>query len=312
MTTPSVLNSVHLGSSPLGIHYKEVLRATLATLWRRKLLVTSIVALAIALGGIVVLMTPKQYTAESFVHGGFTSPDLISRIQEHNGANIGFDALQLVETQSRLLQSYQLARQVVERLGLDRLQVGNQVGNNRLFAWLQTKFYGDMLENPEYQKDSTATRLMRDLSVRTEPRVYLIVVSYRARDPKLATLVVNAFVAEFLRSITLQKLFDQRTSANNVLSQALKTFGEKHPKVREARIQLEAADDMLRGESSKELEEILRDAGAKVTLAQADAVPSSPNPRAILAISLLAGLMASVGLAIYLPPSRVARRGSPS
>jgi hypothetical protein len=64
---------------------------------------------------------------------------------------------------------------------------------------------------------------------------------------------------------------------------------------------LEAADDMLRQESSKQLEEILGEAVEKVTLAQADAVPSSPNSLAILAVSVLIGLTAGVGLAVYFP-----------
>jgi uncharacterized protein involved in exopolysaccharide biosynthesis len=302
----SILDTVHhsaqSGPSLPGI-YTEVLRAKIV--WRRKSLVFAAVALAVTLGAIVSLVTPNRYTADAFVHGGFTASDLISGVQRNSGANVGFDALQLVETQSRLLQTHQLARQVVERLGLDRLKVEDD--ETSLIAWLRTKVFGDVPESLEYQKDEAAARLLRRLTVRTEPRVYLIVVSFSARDPELAALVVNAFVAEFLRSITLQRLFDQRAATKVTLSQALRTFGDKHPQVREARRQLDAADATLQVESSKNYEKILPDAGDKVTLARAPAVPSTPKPGLTLAGSLLIGLIAGVGLALFLPVRRSPR-----
>ena len=138
MSTPSILDSVHLGSSPLGIHYTQVLRATLAIIWRRKLLVLSTMALAIALGGIVVIGTPKQYTAQSFVHGGFTARDLISGIQGRNGASIGFDALQL---RSFLSRKKILIRACDTFTGLGpeyfRVAVKRRTDNMRLLAALE-------------------------------------------------------------------------------------------------------------------------------------------------------------------------------
>lgn len=295
----SILDSVHVESSSLGFHYTGVLRATLITLWRRKLLIVSVMTAALLLGGIVTLITPKRYAANSFVHGGFTASDLVSAGPGRSGATVGFDASQLVETQSRLLQSHQLARLVVKRLGLERLQA--MAGASPLSAWLHAKFNGDVSENSGYQEDKAATRLLRGLAVRTEPRVYLIVVSYTAGDPAFAALVANTFTAEFLRGVELQRLSEQQALARSTLSTNLATLGEKHPKVREARMRLAAADDLLQAENNKKPEEILRAAGDKITLAQADAVPSGPNPPSILGISLLAGLVAGLGLAIYLP-----------
>jgi uncharacterized protein involved in exopolysaccharide biosynthesis len=115
------------------------------------------------------------------------------------------------------------------------------------------------------------------------------------------------FVAEFLRNIGLQKLSEQRAFWIGKLSELLKTFGEKHPQVREARIRVTAANDLLQAELRKNPDEILRAASKRVTLAQANAVPSSPHPPVIIGISLLAGLVAAVGLAGYLPERRKGR-----
>ena len=304
----SDLNSVHHsaqpGATPLGVYYTEVLRAKFATVWRHKLVVVTAVALALALGGAILLVTPKRYTAESLVHGGFTAQDLISGVRRNSGTSVGFDALQLVETQSRLLQSHQLARQVVDRIGLYGLQTEKE---SPFSGWLQAQLHGDALASSEYRKDQAAEELVRDLTVRTEPRVYLVAVSYSNTNPERAALVVNAFVAEFLRSVTMQKLVNQRASAKVALSQAQRTFGDKHPQVRHSRQRLAAADGMLKIESTKQVEEILQDAGDKVTPAQAPAVPSSPNSKLILLVSLLLGLSGGVGLALLLPAWRVPR-----
>ena len=114
-------------------------------------------------------------------------------------------------------------------MGLERLRP--IVGRGRLSTWLEREFYGDATSAPEYQEDIAATKLMRGLSVKTEPRVYQIVLRYSAKDPELATAVTNAFVVEFLRTTSLQKLSGQRAAAQAALTENLATLGDKHPKV---------------------------------------------------------------------------------
>ena len=100
--------------------------------------------------------------------------------------------------------------------------------------------------------------LLRGLSVTTEPRVYLIVIRYTAGDPARAALIANAFVVEFLQTITLQTLYQQRDAAERTLLQRRATFGEKHPKVIEAQMRLQAADARLNAQMGKTTEEIER------------------------------------------------------
>ena len=146
-----LLDSVYTENPSLGRHYELVLRARLVTLWRRKWLVMAIVAAALVLGVIVTLLMPKQYTAEAYIRGGFIVPDLVTGSLEKGGAAVvGLDASQLVETRSRVLQSHQLARQVLERLGLERLRPA--VSGSLLSAWLQGTFYGDSPKVPNIKR----------------------------------------------------------------------------------------------------------------------------------------------------------------
>jgi uncharacterized protein involved in exopolysaccharide biosynthesis len=148
---------------------------------------------------------------------------------------------------------------------------------------------------PDYQDDLAATMLSGELSVKTEPRTYLITLQYTAGDPELAALITNTFVIEFLRMGRLENLSQQRYSAQRMLEQ-LATLGEQHPKVIQEKIRLEAADALLKAEEGKTNEEIRRNAGGNVTFAEANAVPSSPNLKFITGIALFVGLAGGIAI----------------
>ena len=103
----------------------------------------------------------------------------------------------------------------------------------------------------EDKTDHAATQLLRGFSVSTDPRTYMIEVSYTARDPELAAVISNAFVTEFLRASRLQTLSLKRSLAATTLSQQLAIFGDKHPKAIKAKMQLAAADEQLKSQLSE-------------------------------------------------------------
>jgi uncharacterized protein involved in exopolysaccharide biosynthesis len=286
----SNLDAVHIQPSS-----HELLYATFASLWRRKLPIVAIVAAALALGIIAVLVMPKRYTAEAYIRGGFPTSNAVAAGDDKRSAapSISLDLERVIETQSRLLQSHQLAHRVVEYLGLERLRP--EVSKR---PWLLAKLYRDADDVPGHQEDVAANELLRGLSVTNEPRAYLIVVGYTGGDAAIAALITNAFVAEFLRSNKLQGLYQQRSSAEATLSEQLATFGDKHPKVIEARMRLAAADDLLKEQLSKSSPEILQAAGENVT--QAMAVLSGPNPKFVIGLFLLVGLVVGIGVALWL------------
>ena len=115
-----------------------VLHAALASLWRRKPLVGAIVATAVALGIIAVLVIPRSYTAVAYIRGGFAASDALAKDEDSSSASpMSVDLVRMIETQSRLLQSQDLARRVVRQLGLEQLRP--EVSESQ---WLPDKFYG--------------------------------------------------------------------------------------------------------------------------------------------------------------------------
>ena len=203
--TPSEPSSLSVGSS-------EVLHATLASLWRRRLLVGAIVATTVVAGTIALKVMPASYKAEAYIRGGFSALDAVSKDakdeETRNGPSISLDLSRVIETQSRLLESQDLGRRVVQQIGLDELRP--VLSESR---WLPTKFYGSAANTEEEKIDRAAEQLLRGLSVSTDPRTYMIEVSYTARDPELAAVITNAFVTEFLRASRLQTLSLQRSLA---------------------------------------------------------------------------------------------------
>jgi uncharacterized protein involved in exopolysaccharide biosynthesis len=302
----SILDSVasadaSLGSyhdASLGAYYDGTLRVILTDVWRQKLLVLATIAAALVIGITLALVMPKRYTAEALVREGFA--DAVTYAKDGGERVItgerviGLDASMLVETRSRLLQSQWLARRVVERLGLER--IGPAVSEGLFSSWLRAKFYGDA-RAPGYPEDMAAERLLRGLSVTTEPRVYQIAVGYTAGDSEFAALITNAFVVEFLRTIRLQILSQQRNRAQQALWDDLATLGAKHPKVVDEKMRVEAADAAIKATLSKTSEEIERTAGGNVSFAQATTVPSSPNPPLLIGVALLVGLAGGIAIA---------------
>lgn len=308
-----LLDPVHIGSPTLGIEYKQVVTETLHKLSRHKFLIMAMVAAALVLGIVTALAMTKRYTAEAFIREGLAASDSASASHATTGERpVAFDASLLVETRSQMFQSHQLARQVVLSLGLERLRP--IVGRGRLSTWLEREFYGDATSAPEYQEDIAATKLMRGLSVKTEPRVYQIVLRYSAKDPELATAVTNAFVVEFLRTTSLQKLSGQRGAAQAALTETLATLGDKHPKVQEARMRLASTEALMKDQLTKTADDIQKSAGENITFAEASVIPSSPNPPLIIFFALLGGLGVGIGLALWLersPQQRRAQKAQP-
>ncbi len=290
----SLLRSPRSEPASLHTHSEDVLYAVLSSLWRRRLLIVTLVAAAFAIGIVVGLLMPQQYTAEAYIRGVATASDAVAKDDAgRNAAVVTLDMGRMIETQSILLQSHQLARRVIERLGLQRVRTEvDQTG------WLG---FSNGTNSPGRQEDTAATRLLKHLAVTTDPRAYLIALNYTSGDPDLAVLIANAFVAEILRSIELQILSQQRSATQAALSDRLAQFGEKFPRVIEARLHLAAIDGLLEKWQIASHEEILRSAGENVTLATA--IPSTRR-RLVVALHLLVGGVIGIGVALWLERSR--------
>jgi hypothetical protein len=86
------------------------------------------------------------------------------------------------------------------------------------------------------------------------------------------------------------------------LSRPLAKFGEKHPRVTQAKLRLIALDDLIKKQFSEAPKVLLQDAGENVT--KAIAVPSRPKPRLVIGLLLFVGLVVGVAVALWLERNR--------
>jgi uncharacterized protein involved in exopolysaccharide biosynthesis len=301
----STLDFVQGEPSSLDVGLGEVLHATLASLWRRKLLVGAIVATALTLGIIAVFVIPPSYTPEANIRGGFVASSAVAQDEDSNegskgsgGPFVGLDLMRVIETQSRLIQSHDLARRVVQHLGLGQLRP--ELSERH---WLPAKFHAGAANILEDPTDQAAATLLSRLSVNSDPlRTYLITIQYTGKDSALAVAITNAFLAEFLRSSKLQTLSQLRSTAEATLSRQLAKFGDKHPRVTQAKLRLIALDDLIKKQFSEAPKVLLQDAGENVT--KAIAVPSRPKPRLVIGLFLFVGLVVGVAVALWLERNR--------
>ena len=286
----SNLDSAHFATVPADIGA----RAMLASLWRHNRLVFGIVAVALVLGILTVVMMPKRYTAEAHIRGEFLALDTVIKDDKSMGmGSISLDLGRVIQTQSGLLQSHQVALRVVQQIGLERLQpVVSKPG------WLPGFSDGSTAKSTGELEDIAAARLLSDLSLRSDPSSYLLTIMYSAGDPQLAVLIANTFAAELLRNAGLQKLSQQRAYAEATLSQTLATFGVKHPKVIDARMKLAATDGLLKEQLSEAPEAILQAAGENATKAIPN--PSSRKPAFVIGLLMLVGLVIGIGVSLWL------------
>ena len=104
----SVLDVTASEPSSLNVSSGEVLHASLASLWRRKLLVGAIVATTVALGIVALHAMPLSYTAAAYIRGGFSASDAVAKDEKDEDSksapSISLDLSRVIETQSRLLE----------------------------------------------------------------------------------------------------------------------------------------------------------------------------------------------------------------
>ena len=149
--------------------------------------------------------------------------------------------------------------------------------------------------------------LRNKVEVMKDTRSYLISISFTARSPDEAAGVVNAIALEYLWDKTIHRRRDAVTAAEGELARQLMIYGEKHPKVLQVAEGLDAARAALKAGMGPEVggRDAIADgrdaimADGSVKLALPNRTPTSPKEFMILGLSIMLGLLAGIGLAVW-------------
>jgi uncharacterized protein involved in exopolysaccharide biosynthesis len=320
----------HLEQSNLRRHYEDMAANMMLSIVRHKLLIASLVIVALVLAGLLIPQLPRKYAAEALVH-----PDLFSReVGAKSTPLASIEGASLVTSEARLIRADAMVRTVVKRLGLDRdpefaapTSPASQAVD-RADAMVRTVVKRLELDRdpefaaptspvsqavdhvraailPETQTPSPLERAIasvrKRLTVTNDTRSYLISISFTAASPETAAKVANAFGVEYLSAKTTQRLADAATAAHREFAQRSAIYGEKHPSVVRADAELEAARVRLQAAANRpDLTESDIVAGEGITLAVPNPTPSSPKGLVILGLAFVCALVSGLGLAVWL------------
>jgi uncharacterized protein involved in exopolysaccharide biosynthesis len=279
-------------------YYEDLASQILRSIVRRRRFVVRVVAIAFALACITVPMLPRKYSAEALIY-----PNLFSREQGKVTAMASVDATTLVTGEARLIRSDAFLRAVAKRLGEDAPKSHFWP---RLLDWVRAAW---LPETRNYSPFDRAVAFLRNkVAVMNDTRSYLISISFTAHSAEEAAQVVNSFVLEYVHDKAIQRGLDRLNSAEADLRQEQAVYGAKHPKTLQAAAELDAARTMLEAANSQDSAQDEIAGGQSVKLAVPNQTPTSPNGFVIFVLSLLFGLIAGIGLAIWLDRKEITRR----
>jgi uncharacterized protein involved in exopolysaccharide biosynthesis len=281
-------------------HYENVAAVTLLSIRRHWRLLASLVALGLALACAIIPVMPRQYSAVALVY-----PDLFSE-QQKVAPLATIDATSIVSSEARLIVSDAILQAVVRRLGLD---LNPEAGRSHSWAsegldWFRAMF---LPETRNYSPFDREVAMLRKVKVMKDTNSYLISISFTARSADEAARVVNAIALEYLWDKTIHRRRDAVTAAEGELARQLMIYGEKHPKVLQVAEGLDAARAALKAgmgpvDGGRDAIVDGRDASVtdgSVTLALPNRTPTSPKGFMILGLSIMLGLLAGIGLAVW-------------
>jgi uncharacterized protein involved in exopolysaccharide biosynthesis len=291
-------------SSDYRTHYDDLVARTLSSIVRRKWLIASVVALALALACIIIPLMPRKYSAEALIY-----PNLFSR-EGKIVALASVDAAPFVTGEARLISSDSFLRAVAKRLGQDPKRTTSSSWSTQTLDLLRATFLPETRNHSPF--DSTVAMLRKKVVVMNDTRSYIISISFAASSAAEAARVVNAFVIEYLRDKAIQRNLDRVNSAEAELRKQLEVYGDKHPKTLQAaaerdaaRVSFEAAMNPQDGDQDA----IASDPSVKPAVP--NYTPASPKGFVILGLSLLSGLLAGIGLAIWRDRTEAKRKHMP-
>jgi uncharacterized protein involved in exopolysaccharide biosynthesis len=177
------------------------------------------------------------------------------------------------------------AGRVVRRMGLD--QEARQGSLLSAIVGAVRSVFGLSSTQPTVG-ERAVDELLRNVKVSYKAHLYVIGVSYSARDPQLAAQYANAFAIEYLRGERLKELSNQRGIAQSELLAISEKLGASHPRRQQIEARVKRIDTEIDSVATRppDAKSFLL-GGQYLTLAETILTPASQKRAAIFAVGLL-------------------------
>lgn len=194
----------------------------LSILWQRKTLIGAVIAGSTALAGLALQVIPPRYSAEALI--ALNTRASASEQLLTTKPNVAAPPLTtvLVSTEINILESRELAGQVVDALALDRdAEFNPRLEPLPLPGWLATAWRALEGEDDGRKDDRTLTvdTLLKRLKVKSDADSYVIRLTFDSEDARKAALIANAFTDLYIRGQRETKLAEMQMATDWITKQ---------------------------------------------------------------------------------------------
>lgn len=194
----------------------------LSILWQRKTLIGAVIAGSTALAVVALQLITPRYTAEALI--ALNTRASASEQLLTTKPNVAAPPLTtvLVSTEINILESRELAGQVVGALALDRDgEFNTRLEPVPLPAWVVTAWRSVVGEDDSSKDDHTLTvdTVLKRLKVKNDADSFVIRLSFESEDPRKAALIANAFTDLYIRGQREAKLADMQLATDWITKQ---------------------------------------------------------------------------------------------
>jgi capsular exopolysaccharide synthesis family protein len=169
---------------------------------RRRVLIASILALAVSGAVVYLALTPARYTASSMLLFDVRKNE---PFQQQGYPNAAADSA-FVDSQVEVLKSQNLARSVVRTLNLQSdpefvPSAGFSATTRRFMEWIVEAVLGTSRPSTESDQFGRVVRMLqKNLTIKRTGLTYVVSVDYRSLDPNKAARISNAAAEAYLVS----------------------------------------------------------------------------------------------------------------
>lgn len=194
----------------------------LSILWQRKALIGAVVAGSTALAAVALQLITPRYTAEALI--ALNTRTSASEQLLTTKPNVVTPPLTtvMVSTEINILESRELAGQVVDALALERdAEFNTRLEPPPLPAWLAAAWRSIHGEDDGRKDDRTLTvdAVLKRLKVKSDADSYVIRLNFDSEDPRKAALIANAFTDLYIRGQREAKLAEMQLATDWITKQ---------------------------------------------------------------------------------------------
>jgi len=275
------------------------IRHILLMIWRRKVMISTIMVVGLFLAIVLINMIPPRYTAKSMILLEASSSSqnanevmsMISNLQIDNALMLG---------ELEVLRSRNAAKKVVEHLNLladpelnDTLNLqtaeNKTASNEETSGFKNLNLYQSELQSLPHdiidqQMDRVVTKFLSKLRINSIPGSFVIQIEYSSTDPVKAARIANA-VADLYIEARLEAKFKATQKITNWLDKRLTSLREQ---VRNSELAVEnyrAANNLAQGTRTVMSAEQLSATNGELAHAKAQLAENEARLRQIMKIS---------------------------